>query len=73
MKVGERGRITIPKALRGQYGIDKDVEVELIPEKVGIRIRKLSSGVHSVGRVRGIAKMKYANSVDEYIREIRGE
>jgi len=73
MKVGERGQITIPKGLRDQYGIDKDVEVELIPEKGGIRIQKLSRGTHPVDKVRGVIKLKHASSVDDYVREIRGE
>lgn len=73
MKVGERGQVTIPKALRDQYGIDKDVEVEFIPEKGGIRIQRLSSAQHPVDKVRGIIRLKFAGSVDDYIREIRGE
>ena len=73
MKVGERGQITIPKTLRDQYGIDKDVEVELIPEKGGIRIQKLAGGNHPVDKVRGVLKLKHSGSVDDYIREIRGE
>ena len=73
MRVGERGQITIPKALRDRYGIDKNVEVELIPENGGIRIQKLSRGKHPVDKLRGIIELRHASSVDEYIQEIRGE
>jgi len=73
MKVGERGQITIPKNLRDRYGIERDVEVELIPEKGGILIHKIATGVHPVDKVLGTIKLRYANTTDEYIREIRGE
>lgn len=72
MKVGEKGQITIPKHLRERFGLQKDSEVELIPEKDGILIQKRTRGVHPVDRMYGIAKLKYADSVDEYIEEIRG-
>ena len=73
MKVGERGQITIPKHLRERYGLQKNIEVEFIPEKGGIRIQKRTRGRHPVEQIRGIAKLRYANTVDEYVEEIRGK
>lgn len=72
MKVGERGQITIPKALRDRYGIRKNTEVELVPQDGCICIQKRIRGRHPVDEVFGIAKLPFANSVDEYIEEIRG-
>lgn len=72
MKVGERGQVTIPKHLRERYGLQKDTEVEFVPEDSGIRIQKQTRGKHPVESMRGIIKLKYAKSVDEYIEEIRG-
>ena len=72
MKVGEKGQITIPKHLRDRFGLQKDSEVEVVAGEGGILVRKRTKGVHPVDRMYGIAKLKYADSVDEYIEEIRG-
>ena len=72
MRIGERGQVTIPKRLRDEYGLQKDVEVEFIPEKGGIRIQKQTGGMHPVDRIRGIAKLRHADTVDDYIEELRG-
>lgn len=72
MRVRGRGQITIPKALRDRYGLHKDVEIELVPEEQGIRISKRIRGQHPVERIRGIVKLQFSDSVDEYIEEIRG-
>ena len=70
MKISERGQITIPKPLRERFGLLKDVEVELVPEKTGILIQKRSSGRHPVDSVYGI--LGRPADTDEYIEEIRG-
>jgi len=72
MKIGERGQVTIPKRLRDRYGLHKNAEVEFVPEEGGIRIQKRTRGVHPVESIRGIAKLRYADTVDEYVEEIRG-
>lgn len=72
MKVGERGQITIPKKLRIRYGLDKHTDVDVIDEGNGIRIVKSETGNDRIAQVRGTMKLKYAQSVDEYIEEIRG-
>jgi len=72
MRVGEKGQVVIPKRLRDEYGIRKHSDVEFVPRKDGILIRKRTTGVHPVDEVYGIVKLKYADSVDEYIEEIRG-
>ena len=70
MKVSERGQVTIPKALREQFGLHKDVEVELVPAKEGVLIQKRSRLGHPVDRVYGI--LNRPSDTDRYIEEIRG-
>ncbi len=72
MKVGEKGQITIPKRIRERHGLQKNTEVEVIDGESGILIRKRTRGVHPIERMYGSIELKYANSVDEYIEEIRG-
>ena len=70
MKISERGQITIPKPLRDRFGLLKDVEVELIPEKSGILIQKRTTNRHPVDLVYGI--LNRPSDTDDYIEEIRG-
>ena len=72
MKIGERGQVTIPKDLRDRYGLNRDVEVEFVPEENGLRIQKRARKKHPIDEIYGIAKLRYASTVDEYIEEIRG-
>lgn len=70
MKISERGQITIPKPLRDRFGLLKDVEVELIPEKSGVLIQKLVNKRHPVDQVYGV--LNRPSNTDHYIEEIRG-
>jgi AbrB family looped-hinge helix DNA binding protein len=70
MKISERGQITIPKHLRDRFGLLKDVEVELIPERGGIFIQKQVNKRHPVDLVYGILNSK--SNTDDIIEEIRG-
>ena len=70
MKVSARGQITIPKSLRDRFGLHKDVEVQLIPNKDGILIQKRSRGKHPVDLVYGI--LNRPSNTDNYIEEVRG-
>ena len=70
MKISERGQITIPKPLCERFGLLKDVEVELVPEKTGVLIRKRSIGKHPVDLVYGI--LNRPSDTDRYIEEVRG-
>lgn len=72
MKVGEKGQITIPKRIRERHGLQKNTEIEVLDGEGGILIRKRVRGVHPVASIRGIAKLRFADSVDQYIEEIRG-
>jgi len=72
MKIGERGQVTIPKNLRERYGLQPNVDVDFVDDGNGIRVVKRSEGAKRVASIRGTIKLKYAQSVDEYIEEIRG-
>ena len=70
MKISERGQITIPKQFRDRLGLLKDVEVEMVPQKDGLLIKKSTLGKHPVDLVRGI--LKRPSNTDQYIEEVRG-
>jgi AbrB family looped-hinge helix DNA binding protein len=70
MRISERGQITIPKEMRKRFGLNRDVEVELMPINTGILIRKRSLRLHPVDSVVGV--LKRPSSTDEYIEQVRG-
>ena len=70
MRISERGQITIPKALRERFGLNQNVEVEVVPTERGLLIRKRAAAEHPVDRIAGILTGDW--DVDEYIEEIRG-
>lgn len=70
MRVSERGQITIPKALRDQFGMTRNVEVEMIPTKQGLLIQKRTTAAHPVERVYGL--LGRGGSTGDLIEEIRG-
>lgn len=72
MKIGERGQITIPKRIRDQYGLHKNTEVEVTADENGIHVTKRVGKEHPIDKIRGILRLKDAQSVDEYIEDIRG-
>lgn len=72
MKIGERGQVTIPKDVRDKYGLQPNVEVDFVGDGNKVCIVKRNEGARRVAAIRGIADLKYAGSVDEYIEEIRG-
>ena len=72
MRISERGQITIPKALREQYGMNYNVEVEVLPTERGLLIQKRSSSSHPVDRLVGILTDFEWESADDFIEDIRG-
>ena len=71
MRISERGQITIPKPLRGRFGMHHNVEVEISPTENGLLIQKHAAALHPVARVAGILDGADFD-VDEYIEEIMG-
>lgn len=77
MRVSERGQITIPKRLRDRFGMNRNVEVEIVPADKGLLIRKRSAAEHPVDRVyailgRGKDDDDFMGSTDDYVEAIRG-
>jgi bifunctional DNA-binding transcriptional regulator/antitoxin component of YhaV-PrlF toxin-antitoxin module len=71
MRITEKGQVTIPITLRRRYGLQRDVEVEFVADKDGIRIKKRRVGAANPFRaLRGAAKKRL--DVDKYIASIRG-
>ena len=70
MRVSERGQVTIPKALRDRFGMNHNVEVEMIPTTRGLLIQKRTTTAHPVERVYGL--LGRGGSTDGLIEEIRG-
>jgi AbrB family looped-hinge helix DNA binding protein len=70
MKISERGQITIPKQYRKRYGLNRDVEVEIIPQEGGILIKKRAAKRHPVEEFFGVLNRNI--ETDSYIEEIRG-
>lgn len=75
-RVGERGQITIPKPLRERFGLRKGALVEIDEESGGICVRKSKTeALATIKKYQGLLKRmgKDIGSVDEFIRDIRGE
>ena len=69
MHISQRGQITIPKRLRDRFGMNHNVEVEIVPTETGLLIRKRSAAGHPVDRVYGILDDE---DTDRYMKRIRG-
>ncbi|HDM09582.1 MAG: AbrB/MazE/SpoVT family DNA-binding domain-containing protein [Deltaproteobacteria bacterium] len=70
MKIGGRGQVTIPKALREKYGLLPNMEVEFLPLEDGIKLRKKTTHLSPVRHVFGI--LGKGGRTDDYMEEIRG-
>ena len=78
-KVGERGQVVIPKAIRDNLGLDKNsaIEFELKGTTVTLKPqRDMSNFDLAIKRYGGSLRKQFLadgyTSVDEYIKEIRG-
>lgn len=70
MKVSERGQVTIPKNLRDEYGMNRNVEVEFVPTEDGLLLKKRSASSHPLERVFGM--FEGLGPTDDFIEAIRG-
>ena len=75
MKMGERGQVTIPKAIREKFRLRPDTEVEFEVVRGVIVLRKRTPGLSlrkwaGVG-ARGWKRLGF-KSVDEFIEAVRG-
>ena len=72
MRIGERGQVTIPKALRDKFGLEPRDEVTFVQSRGELILRKkrvtVDSGIRKwVGRLG-----RMPESVDEFIDDVRG-
>lgn len=70
MRISERGQLTIPKRLRDRFGMNHNVEVEIVPTQAGLLIRKRSAAAHPVDGVYGV--LDRGGESDRYMKRIRG-
>ena len=70
MRISQRGQITIPKRLRDRFGMNHNVEVEIVPTESGLLIRKRSATEHPVDGVYGV--LDRGGDTDRHVRRIRG-
>lgn len=71
--VGERGQVTIPKAIRDRFGLTKGTRVEFEITADEIRLRKRVDGEDRFDRLDGYLKdRRVIEDIDAYIAESRG-
>lgn len=70
MRISKRGQVTIPRALRDQFGLNHNVEIEITPNDQGLLIRNRTTAEHPVERVYGMIGKQWTTAT--YIEEIRG-
>ena len=71
--VGERGQVTIPKAIRERFGLTKGTRIEFEVDSGGIRLRKRAEAEDCFDRLDGYLKdRRVFTDIDAYIAESRG-
>lgn len=75
MKIGERGQVTIPKAMRDRFGLGPQAEVEFSVVRGSIVLKKAPKKL-DLRRWKGRGKDRFAGlgytSVDRFIDDLRG-
>ena len=72
MRIGERGQVTIPKALREKYGLEPHDEVAFIESRGDLILRKARPAAVPSGLRKWVGRLSMPESVDEFIDDIRG-
>lgn len=76
MKITSKGQVTIPKAIRDEFGLLPGTEVEFLPDAYEVRVRKAAGG-HRRGEeiVEHLRKAGkgFAMTTDEIMKLTRGE
>jgi len=74
-KIAERGQVTVPKALRDQFALQPQTEVEFASDGEIIVLRKKGRSLN-LERWKGKARKSFARlgyrSVDSYVESVRG-
>jgi len=69
--LGERGQVTIPKAIRDRFGLHKGARLEFEVTAAGITMRRQRTARDPVWHVFG--KLNKGVDTDQFIRELRDE
>ncbi len=75
MKIGDRGQVTIPKELRGRFGLGPETEVEFRVVRGAILLQKKPRKLNLrkwKGRCKGNFSELTDLSVDKFIEAVRG-
>jgi AbrB family looped-hinge helix DNA binding protein len=74
-RIGQRGRVTIPKDIRERFSLGPETEVEFRVVKGSILLKKAPKKLN-LQRWKGRAKASFAavgySSVDKFIDDLRG-
>ncbi len=74
-KIGQRGRVTIPKDIRERFSLGPETEVEFLVVKGSILLQKAPKKLN-LQKWKGCAKASFAalgfSSVDKFIDDVRG-
>jgi AbrB family looped-hinge helix DNA binding protein len=75
MRIGERGQVTIPKAIRDRFGLGPETEVEFSVVHGFIVLKKAPKKL-DLRKWKGYCKESFAElgyrSVDQFIDDVRG-
>lgn len=75
MKIGERGQVTIPKALRERFGLGPDTEVEFHVMRNVLVLRKKARPLN-LDKWKGKCRRSFEElgytSVDKFMDDLRG-
>ena len=70
MRISERGQVTIPQAIREQFGLLPDTEVEFVVRDEGVQLIPATSGRRqAVERLFG--RKRFEKSTDELMALLR--
>lgn len=75
MKIGERGQVTIPKAIRERFGLSPETEVDfrILKDRIVLEKSARKSNFRKwKGRCKKSLEETGTPSVDEFIEAIRG-
>lgn len=75
MKIGERGQVTIPKAIREKFGLRPNTEVEFHVDKGSIVLKKARRKLSLLkwkGYCKNSLKQLGYSSVDGFVDDVRG-
>ena len=75
MKIGERGRVTIPKEIRCRFGLGPETEVEFHVVREGILLKKVPKP-SNLRKWKGRCGNRFSelgySSVDRFVDDVRG-